>query len=464
MTEQPNILVILSDQHGAQWSAPYGHPIIQTPNMDRLAAQGTVFDNAYCNSPICVPSRMSFMTGLHVRHTKVWDNGVPLPSDVPTWAHLARTAGYDVVLSGKMHFRGLDELHGFRKQLAYDINAQNLPNIPDWSQPLPQKPPVTKIKAEIGRSKEVIADDAVTAAALSYIKEDARQKHPWAMVTGYVAPHPPFVVPQEYAEMYPPEEMDLPHIPNGHLEQLHASHQRMVKWRGQTAGGISEANIRRARSIYYGLITYLDDQIGQLLAALEETNQLENTIIIYMSDHGEMLGEHGIWAKSNFYEQSAHVPLIISGPGLPQNQRISQNVSTVDVTATLLEIMNAQPIHPIDGNSLLPLMHDNGDDWKDEALSEYYADGSTRPWAMLKQEAYKLVYSHNEPMELYNLDDDPGEFNNLARDEAYGATRDRLAARLFEYINPAALDRTIRISQQERRLIYNDLFHYLLDK
>jgi choline-sulfatase len=460
---QANILLILSDQHAFNVSGPYGHPIVQTPNLDRLAAEGVVFENNYCNSPICVPSRMSLMTGQHLRNNGIWDNGVPLPSDKVTWAHQLKSAGYDVVLSGKMHFRGLDQLHGFRAQLAYDINAQNLPKIRDWDEVLEQREPSTAIKAETGRSKEIDADDAVTVAALDYLRDSVHQDRPWALVVGYVAPHPPFVVPQKYLDMYPPEDMDLPIIPEGHLENLHVAYQRQMAWRGWRPGGISDENIRRARAVYYGLTTYLDDQIGMLLDALDETGQRENTIIIYMSDHGEMLGEHGLWYKCDFYEQSAHVPLIISAPGI-SGQRISLVTSNVDVTATLLDLAGVESISPIDGNSLIPLIMGTAKGWKNEALSEFYADGSTRPWAMLRQGQYKLIYSHEDPLELYDLKADPGEFNNLAKNPDYQDVVERLRASLLARWDPQELDRRIRQSQKERRLIYDDLFAYLLEQ
>lgn len=464
MADQPNILVILSDQHAPMYSGPYGHPIVQTPNMDRLAREGSVFENAYCNSPICVPSRMTLMSGLHLHHSGIWDNGVPLPSDTVTWAHYARAAGYDAVLAGKMHFRGLDQLHGFRAQLAYDINAQNLPKIPNWAAPPPvRETPWLEIRAEAGSSKEIVADDAVAEAALQYLRDPARKAQPWALVAGFVAPHPPFVVPQRYMDIYLPDEMDLPDVPVGHMADLHPAYQRILQWRGLVEGGISEANIRRARSVYYGLVTYLDDKIGQLIAALEETGQYDNTVIIYLSDHGEMLGEHGLWYKCNFYEQSVRIPLIIAGPGLPQNQRIPQVASTVDVTATLLDLLNADVFSPLDGESLLPLLRGEADGWKDEAISEFYADGSTRPWAMLRQGRYKYVYSHNDPPELYDLEDDPGEFRNLAADPAHQPVLERMTNSLLSRWKPDEIDRRIQQSQRERTLIYDDLFRYLLE-
>lgn len=462
---RPNILLVMSDQHAAKVSGPYGHDVVRTPHMDRLAAEGVVFDAAYCNSPICVASRMSFMTGLHVQHTGVWDNGVPLPSDVPTWAHLARRAGYDVVLSGKMHFRGLDDLHGFREQLAVDINAQTLPVIPDWSTPLPAREPWTEVKAGPGVTRETEADDQVEAAALAYLRAPERTQQPWAMVVGFVAPHPPFFAPEAYYDQYPPETLDLPDVPEGYKEQLNPVYQRMLRWRGLDKGPVSDESARRARAAYFGLVTYLDDKLGALVQALEETGQRDNTVIIYCSDHGEMLGEHGLWYKTVFFEPSVRIPLIVSYPRrFTPGRRVSAPVSTVDLTALLVDLMGAEALTPLDGHSLRPLLQDTAADWDYEVFSEYYANGSSGPWAMLRHGDDKLIYSYGEPPELYDLAADPGEMHDLAGDPAHAARLDMLTARLLARWDPAALDARIRESQRVRRAIYDDLFRYLLNK
>lgn len=460
---QPNLLVILSDQHNPFYSGPYGHAVVQTPHLDRLAAEGVVFENAYTSSPICVPARMSFMTGRHVQNIGVWDNGVPLPSDIPTWAHWVRAAGYDAVLAGKIHFRGLDQRHGFRAQLARDINAENRPNIPDWSKPLPTpQKPRAEMPARPGYSKEIEADDRTEAAALRYLHDSARRDQPWAMVAGFVAPHPPFVVPRRYYEQYPTERVDLPTITAQQLANQHPANQRLRAWRGIPDQGVTAESARRAHAAYYGLVTYLDEKIGRLLDALEETGQRQNTVVVYVSDHGEMLGEHGLWHKCCFYEGSVHIPLIISWPGiLPAGRRVQEVVSLVDLTATLLDLAEAPAIAPLDGGSLLSLARGEDPTWRNDALAEFYADGSTRPWAMLRRGRYKLVYSHEEAPELYDLATDPQELHDLVADPACQKIRDELIEQLLARWNPAALDRRIRQSQRERRLMYNSLFDYL---
>ena len=337
-TERPNLLLIMSDEHAPMFSGPYGHPLVQTPNLDRLAAEGVVFEHAYCNSPLCTPSRMSFMTGRYVHHAGTWDNATPLASDAVTWAHRLRAVGYDVVLSGKQHFSGPDQLHGFRAQLARDLHAERGHPIRDWSQGTTgaRRPWGVVERAGPGTTEEIEVDDQVEVAALDYLHDPARQRQPWALNVSFMAPHFPFVVPQRFWDLYPEAAVDLPTIPPGHLDNQHPVYQRMRRAFGLAE--FPEELVRRARVGYYGLITYLDEKIGRLLDALEATGQRENTLIAYFSDHGELAGEHGMWRKSNFYEQSVRVPLQLAWPGhLPAGRRVNGVVSLVDLVATIVE-------------------------------------------------------------------------------------------------------------------------------
>jgi choline-sulfatase len=213
----PNILIIMSDEHAPQFSEFHGHPLVRTPHMDRLSARGVTFDNAYCNTPICVASRMSFLTGRYVHHNGAWDNSAPLATDAVTWPHLLRANGYDVVLSGKQHFVGPDKLHGFRAQLARELHAENTHPTFDWTDGTPPAP---------------------------------------------------LMVAQCYWDMYPLADIDMPNIPDGHLESQHPAYQRMRSMFGYV--DFPEDLVRRGRAGYYGLITYLDDKVGRLLDALDE--------------------------------------------------------------------------------------------------------------------------------------------------------------------------------------------------
>ena len=455
---KPNILVIMSDEHAPQVSGFGGHPLVKTPHLDALAARGVLFRNAYCNSPLCVPSRMSFMTGRYPHNNGAYDNATALSSDAVTWAHLLRAVGYDAALSGKQHFVGPDQLHGFQAQLAFDLHASNRHGVFDWERgtPAAAKPWPGVAQAGPGSTRELEVDDQVEAAALAYITDQARKERPWVLDVGFIAPHFPLVVPQRYWEMYRPEKMDLPVLPPGHVENQHPVFQRMRGMFGALEVFPDEA-VRRARAAYYGLITYLDDKVGALVGALEATGQLENTLIVYTADHGEMNGEHGMWRKSNFYEQSVRVPLIVAGAGVvPDGRVVEQCVSLVDVVATMVEVAGASDsvVTPLDGQSLLPLARgDTGLAWADEVFSEYLAHGVARPVAMLRRGRYKLIYSLDDPPILFDLETDPGEFNDLGTDPHYAAIREALRSALLAQWNPVELEQRIRREQKERILI-----------
>ncbi len=451
---QPNILLIMSDEHAPMFSGPYGHPLVQTPHMDRLADDGVTFTNAYCNSPLCMPSRMSFMTGRYIHHIGAWDNAAPLRPDAVTWAHLLRDVGYDVVLSGKQHFGGMDQLHGFSAQLARDLHAEKQHGLTDWDKGTPpaSRPWQGLAQAGPGTTTEIEVDDLAEEAALTYLQDSARQEQPWALNVSFIAPHFPLIVPQRFWDLYPLDEIDLPNIPEGHLDNQHPVYQRMCSMFGCV--DFPADLVRRARAGYYGLITYLDEKIGNLLLTLEETGQLENTVVIYTSDHGEMNGEHGMWRKSNFYEASVRVPLQIMFPDrVSVGKRIDEVVSLVDLTATLVDIAGGHSLSQFDGDSLMALMEGNVTDWKDFAFSEYLAHGVQRPMAMLRKGRYKFNYSLGDPPELYDINDDPREFHNLANEQQYQTICSELETQLLAEWAPEEIEKQVRESQKARILI-----------
>ncbi len=457
---RPNILLIMTDEHAPMYSSTYGHPLVQTPSMDQLADEGATFDNAYCNSPLCLPSRMSFMTGRYIHRIGAYDNASPLPSDTVTWAHMLRAVGYDVTLSGKQHFCGPDQLHGFHTQLARDLHAEMwtkdgmLRGTADWSKGTPPaaKPWGGVAAAGPGTTTEIEVDDLVEERAIEYLRDPARKDQPWALNASFIAPHFPLVVPERYFNLYPLDQIDVPEIPEGHLENQHPVHQRMRSMFG--AVDFPAEQVRRARAGYYGLITYLDEKIGRLLQVLEETGQRENTVVVHFSDHGEMNGEHGMWRKSSMYEASSRVPLQIRWPGrIEGGQRIGGAVSLVDLVATVVDVAGAQSVVPLDGNSLMGLMQGRSGGWKDEVFCEYLAHGVQRPTAMLRTGRYKFNYSLGDAPELYDITADPNEFNDLAASAEHASIVTRLQQRLLSQWNPVAIETDVLRSQQERLLI-----------
>ena len=378
-----------------------------------------------------------------------------------------------------MHLIGPDKLHGFRAQLAYDphgdiardpvgakrlgLSAVGRHPIYPWREGVPTAagPWPGVVEARAGTTPMIEADDAIEAAALRYLRDPERASRPFALCVGFVAPHFPFVVPELYFSTYWPDATDLPCMPPGHLDSLPPAARRLRQAFGFE--GYTEEQVGRARAAYYGLVTYLDDKIGRLLGALEDRELADNTVVIHTSDHGESLGEHGLWRKMNFYEQSARVPLQLSWPrGLPAGRRVSGAVSLVDVTVTILDLAGV-PITErpwrMDGESLVPLLRGDSSEWKDEAFAEHLAHGTDRARAMLRRGRSKLCYGHGRPpeIELYDLDSDPGEFTNLADDIDHRAVRDGMLARMMEiWGDPDDVTKQV-VSGQEARLLIREV-------
>lgn len=494
MAGRPNILIVMSDEHGAQFAGTYGHPFIDTPAMDRLASTGVTFDAAYCNNPLCLPSRSSFMTGQYTMNCEGWDNATPLPIDAVTWPYLLRRQGYDTALSGKMHLIGPDQQHGFERQLATDLHAQLRhpifvwdDGVPEADQPWPgvyqtgQSLPAQGrhvsgtsheddsevIPTGPGTTREIEADELATTRGIEYLRayaggsgdpgKAAAEGRPFALCVGLIAPHFPFVVPEPFFSRYFPEHADLPNLPVGHLENLPPAAQRLRQSFG--FWGHSDDQVRRARAAYYGLVSYTDAKLGALLDTLDETGLADDTIVVHTSDHGEMLGEHGLWRKMSFYEQSARIPLQVRWPGVTASgTRVSSCVSLVDVTRTIVEAAGAiAPEAQLDGGDLRGLLTGGDDAWVDEAFCEHTAHGTDRASAMLRRGSWKICAAGPDPqdleLELYDLETDPGEFHNLAGDSAHRTTRTELLDRLLERWDPRDVDRRIRQSQLERSLV-----------
>jgi choline-sulfatase len=458
--ERPNFLIIMSDEHGAKFSGTYGHPLVNTPNMDRLAAMGVTFDNGYCNSPLCVPSRASFMTGQYVSNTKTYDNSTPMRVDAVTWPYLLRSEGYDAVLDGKMHLIGPDPLHGFDRQLAHDPHAEQVvhPQYP-WIDgcPTSDEPWPSVFEAGPGTTPMVEADDEMEAAALDYLQQPGRHDQPWAICVGFIAPHFPFVVPEPYFSKYYPHNTDMPDIPEGHLDDLPAAAKRLGAMFGVNYK-YTDDEVRRARAAYYGLVEWMDAKIGRLLDSLEANGLADNTVIIHTSDHGDSLGEHGLWRKMSMYEASSHIPIQIAWPGhLPAGKRVSQPMSNVDVTATIVDVAGFNPSDwDMDGDSLVPLMNGDEAGWKNFALVEHLAHGTDRALVMVRSGSWKLTYGHADPpeLELYDLETDPGEFNNLVNHPAHAPKQQEMWDLLMrEWGEPAEINRQVMQSQADRGVI-----------
>ena len=468
---RPNLLYIHSDQHNPFVTGCYGDPLVKTPNLDRLAASGVVFDNAYCCSPICVPSRMSMLTGLHPYQHQVWTNQHILDSAIPTFAHALGAAGYSPVLAGRMHVRGPDQLHGYTDRLVGDHIPNHLGGQPAAMGVLKgTETPVRKTLQTSGSGQVAyqIYDEAVTAAAISFLNRQGVQQRtaqtiePFSLSAGFMLPHPPYVPRQSDYEAYR-DKITLPRKSQP-FEQV--QHPFLRRWRQHTGSEtVSQAEALNTRAAYWALVTQVDQMVGQILTALEANDLAENTLIVYTSDHGDMQGEHGLWWKHVFYEESIRVPLIMTWPGvIPAGRRSPRVVSALDVTSTILDSLKAPALPHSPGRSLLGLVAEadigagrGSTTWDDVALAEYCEDQYSPEGGcyhrMIRQDDWKLIYYHGYEPQLFNLADDPDELIDLAQAPGYRDVRETLMERVLSDWDPEAIMATMAAKRADNKIL-----------
>ena len=447
--KRPNILLIMSDEHDPAVTCCYGHPLVQTPNLDRLAAGGVLFENAYCNNPICVPSRMSFLTGKYASDVNVFDNGLPLASEVPTFAHYLEASGYETSLCGRMHMVGPDRLHGFGRRLLDDMS--------EWVQfgQGPLRTPEARRASNShvtecgpGPPRWLEYDRTATDLSERFLRNKAQNQaeRPWCLVASFMYPHFPLYAPQEYLDLYPAHRIDLPDLGDELLENQHPA-IRQLRYFFHNDHPLPEELTRTALASYFALVTLTDEHIGRLLAVVDSSSLKENTVVIYVSDHGEMAGQHGIWQKQCFYESSVRVPLIVAGPQLVAGARVSANVSLVDIMPTLLDMAGTPIPEGLRGRSLLPSLR--GDPIHDDlVVAEYHAQGMLSAGYMAKKGNLKYNYYVDLPPQLFNLAADPNEFVNLAGHPSWAAVQSNLHQELLAKLDPVEVDGRAKRNQQ----------------
>ncbi|MCB0088330.1 MAG: sulfatase-like hydrolase/transferase [Caldilineaceae bacterium] len=482
---RPNLLYIHTDQHTPFVTGCYGDPLVRTPNLDRLAAGGARFDQVYCASPICVPSRMSMLTARHPHHNRVWTNNHILDSAIPTHAHAMGAVGYQPTLIGRMHSVGPDQLHGYAQRLVGDHSPNYIGGGPGVDRGIldgtsgPHR--MSLIKSGPGLSGYQVHDEVVTAATVNVLNELGVQKRingqldPFSITVGFMLPHAPFAARRAQYDYYR-ERMTLP---KKNLSFAETQHPYLRAWRTYTEleEPTPDEMVLRARAAYWGMVEAFDAMIGQILDALYANGLAENTLIVYTSDHGDMVGEHGLWWKHVFYEESVRVPLIMHWPeAIAAGQRCDCPISAVDVTATMLDALGAPALPNSDGRSFLGLVSDRRPtpDWADVAFSEYCADqytpgGSaaerqpqddTPPTCfqrMVRQNidgaAWKLIYYHGDEPQLFNLSNDPDELHDLAQSPAHQAVRQQLTARVLDGWDPDEIAQIMAAKRAENKVL-----------
>jgi len=462
---KPNLLVLMFDQMAPQSLPVYGHPLVRTPCLESLAERGAVFDSAYCNSPLCAPSRFSMMAGRLPSAIGAYDNAAYFPADVPTFAHYLRAAGYRTCLAGKMHFVGPDQLHGFEERVTTDVYPADFGWTADWEHPEKRYFWMHNMQSVVeagvyARTLNIDYDEEVRQRAERWIYDAARDDdpRPFLLVVSFIHPHDPYMTPERWWSLYPHEAIDLPRVSEDPFGDRDPHSQRLRYICQMERYRMSEARVRNARHAYYGMLSWADDQAAGVLAALSAAGLDQRTAVVATADHGDMLGERGLWYKMSFYERSARVPLIVAGPELPRGRRLTENVSLVDLLPTLAELAGAplEPAAPLDGRSLVPLL-ERGDGWPDTVLGEYLAEGTSEPLLMVRRGRYKYVSCRGDPPQLFDLAADPDELENLAGGAAHAEAEAALAAECAGRWDAHGLREAVIASQRRRLFLHRAL-------
>ena len=453
MNQRPNVVIIQADQFAPQASELHGGPA-KVPALEALAARGALFNNAYCNYPLCAPSRFSMLSGQMPFAIGAYDNAAEFASSTPTFLHHLRLAGYHTCLSGKMHFIGADQLHGFEQRLTTDIYPADFAWLPDWETQAQNWAPIRDSVERGGvtaYNMQLAFDEDATFQAVRKIYEYARSpEQPFCMFVSLTHPHHPFLAPPEYWDMYDGDALPSPTVERLPDEAIDPHSARVRRVIGVDETDVTEDQRRRARHAYFAAISYFDDKVAELVGALEAAQLLDDTAIVVISDHGEMLGERGLWAKDCFYEWSMRIPMIIAPPGSAPSTQVDAPVSLLDLFPTVLDLAGVDH-DGTEGESLL-----SGGGIRD-VVAEYAAEAAVAPAVMIRRGQYKYVHCDADPPLMFDLDADPNELTNIADDPGYSAVRVELEDAVRQRWNLADVDAAVRLSQKERSVVSDAL-------
>ena len=459
--DQPNILFIQVDQLTASSLNVYGDKVCQAPNLDSVARDGIVFEKAYCNFPLCAPSRFSMATGQLCSSIGAYDNAAEMPAGIPTYAHHLRSLGYQTALSGKMHFIGPDQYHGFEQRLTADLYPADFSWVPNWGDEGRRDTNDARgvlISGVCERSVQIDFDEDVTHKAIQHLYGLARSDdtRPFFLQVSYTHPHEPYLCKKEYWDIYEGLEIPMPRV-GAMPASEHDDHSvRLLRDFSMLDVAFKDEDVLRARRAYYGSISYIDRMIGKILDVLRATGKHKNTVILFTSDHGEMLGERGMWFKKHFFEPSLRIPLIIHAPAVTP-RRISELVSLVDLLPTFNGLATGKSWQPADksleGIDLTSLFDQPDTASTRTVYAEYLAESTLVPLFMIRRDQYKYIASSHDPNLLFDLQDDPAELNNLADKPEYQDLVAKFESEVKQKWNEPELTRQIILSQKRRQLI-----------
>ena len=465
MRKPPNILILMADQLAPHYTGTYGHELVKTPNMDALAEKGCLFDAAYTPSPLCAPARFSFMSGQLPFNIGAYDNAAEFSSSVPTFNHYLSQVGYHSCLSGKMHFIGPDQLHGFSQRLTTEIYPADYSFTPNWLKP-DERIDVwyhnMSSVHEAGTAEvtfQLEYDDEVAFHSIRKLFDYARnpEQLPFMMVVSFTHPHDPYVARREFWDLYDHDKIDLPSLQCSDVP-MDAYSSRIMRGIQADVNPPDEQSVLNARHAYYANVSYIDHQIGKFVETLNNTDLIDNTVVMVMADHGDMLGERGLWYKMHFFEQSARVPLIVSGPGIIHSRK-QEACSLTDILPTVIDIATEgsdtlqDAYKSLDGKSLFPLLTDQNAEVDDLAISQYAAECTDHPMVMIREGNLKFIYSDCDDPMLFDLSTDPNEMNNLAADDRHRDTVESFTKQIRDRWNLSEVREDVIASQQARLFI-----------
>ncbi|KAH6680634.1 alkaline-phosphatase-like protein [Halenospora varia] len=471
--KQPNILYIMADQLAAPLLKMYNpNSQIKTPNLDALAAGSVIFNQAYCPSPLCAPSRMSMVSGQLPTKIGSYDNACSIDPSIPTYAHYLRAAGYETALAGKMHFIG-EQLHGYEIRLTSDIYPGDYGWNVNWEDPERRLEWYHNASSILQagpcvRSNQLDYDEEVMYKSKQFLYDHVRKganTRPFCMTVSLTHPHDPYTIEKKFWDLYEDVDIELPDVSIPQDEQDGHS-KRLLKVCDLWDKNFTPDQVKRARRAYYGAVSYVDDCIGQLIQVLKDCRLDEDTIIVFSGDHGDMLGERGLWYKMSYFESSVRVPLLVHRPSQFTPRHVSANVSTLDILPTLVDLVGTKLWAglPMDGNSLLPHL-ENRSGGSDTVFAEYCGEGTVAPMMMIRRGPWKYITCPADDDQLYNLHSDPKELLNLAsiapkQQQFTAEIQEVLAA--FQQEAKAKWDMEkitsdVLVSQRQRRLVWSAL-------
>tara|TARA_Y100000590_G_scaffold364139_1_gene422258 strand:+ start:18047 stop:19477 length:1431 start_codon:yes stop_codon:yes gene_type:complete len=449
--QENNILFIMADEHNSNCINGLGNKFIRTPNIDCLLQEGTLFNSAYTPSPLCVPARASLATGQHVHKAKYWDGAHAYDGKIKSWAHVLRDIGINVTSIGKLHYRDREVDTGFSESIEPMHLKDGLGDLFGLlRENMPPKDACKRLSEELGRGdcEYLEYDRIITNNALDWLGDRQLDNKPWVLFVSFVSPHYPLIAPPEFYDIY--DNIDLPFEKYLSMapSDLH-SWVRGIRESWPYDDYMDEDKRKIAVQAYYGMCSFMDSNVGKILTKLTQIGMRENTTIIYASDHGESLGNRGLWGKMTMYEDSASIPLVISGHKFQPNTICKKPVSLLDIYPTIFDILEIDHVslhEDIDGESLLDITSSSYNKSR-SVISEYHGAGSYGGAFMLRKGEYKYIYYVGHKAELFNIEEDPEEKMNLIEKEDFKYIVKSLEADLRNILDPEEVDMIARNDQ-----------------